>query len=445
MRFGRSLFFALALFALCVPASASAQDVPAPMVTGPIEGGSHGYPWNHTLYSLSGKNFDYTENEYFYSGTAQDLSNGTSAPYTSRMLVRLPSRKRDFSGAVLVEWLNVTSQSDFETAWPVEAQWLMRHGIGYVGVSAQMAGVCCANTTLQGWDMQRYGPLLHPGDNFSYDIYSQATRALRGPQPEGSVDPLAGFRLRKLITTGASQSASRLTDFVNDGYNRGQIDLYVITRGGGPYDDFSTPIFQINEENNEVPQPDGPNYVAWEEGGAAHAPTPWWDYITAEQNRDLGVPNGATAINTGCQPINRASVDFTSRAMSLWVNRYLRDGTMPPSAPRVERDDLGNIVRDDNGLAVGGLRQPFVQVPIAFNSSEKCPLFGTHEDWNADKITSLYATHHEYVVKLRRRTFRQVKRGFLIPGDRRRVIKRAKAFTAPWAGGCDPCVAPRGL
>ena len=441
----RGLVVALSLIALAIPATASAQEVPSPMVTGPVEGGTHGYPWNHTLYSLSGKRFNYSENEYFYSGTAHDLATGAAAPYTSRMLVRLPNERRDFSGRVLVEWLNVTSQSDFETAWPVEAQWLMRHGIGYVGISAQLAGVCCGNTTLQGWDPQRYGSLFHPGDSFAYDIYSQATRALRGPQPEGSVDPLAGLRLRKLIATGASQSAIRLTDFVNDGYNRGQIDLYVITRGGGPFDDFSTPIFHVNEENNDAPQPDGPNYVAWEEAGTAHAPTPWWDYITAEQNRDLGVPNGATAINTGCQPINRGSVDFTSRAMSLWVNRYLRDGTMPPSAPRVERDDLDNIVRDENGLAVGGLRQPFVQVPIALNSSEGCPLFGSHEDWDAAKITSLYATHRDYMRKLRRVTRRDVRHGYLIPGDRRRVLRRAKGFTAPWSGGCDPCEAPRGL
>jgi hypothetical protein len=255
---------------------------------------------------------------------------------------------------------------------------------------------------------------------------------------------LQGFELRNLIATGASQSALRLTDFVNQGYNRDQIDLYVITRGGGPFEDFSTPIFHVNEENSEAPQPDSDRYVAWEEAGTAHAPTPWWDYITAEQNRDLGTPNGATAINTACAPINRGSVDFTSRAMSLWANRYLRDGTMPPSAPRIERDG-GGIVRDENGLAQGGLRQPFVQVPIARNSSEGCPLFGTHEDWSSDKITSLYATHRDYMTKLRRSTQRDVKRGFLIRGDRRRVLNRAKRFKAPWKGGCDPCEAPRGL
>ena len=87
-----------------------------------MEGGIHNRPANHTLFDLRGRGYDYTENEYFYGGTATDLSTGASAPYKSRMLVRLPRDPRDFSGLVTVEWLNVTGQQDLETAWPVEAQ-----------------------------------------------------------------------------------------------------------------------------------------------------------------------------------------------------------------------------------------------------------------------------------------------------------------------------------
>jgi len=83
---------------------------------------------------------------------------------------------------------------------------------------------------------------------------------------------MRGMRVRHAVITGASQSASLLTTFVNDGYNRGQIDVYVITRGGGPFDDFSTPIFQVNEEDNLPDQADNRHYVVWEEAGTAHAP-----------------------------------------------------------------------------------------------------------------------------------------------------------------------------
>src|SRR5947209_5054007 len=194
----------LAVLALATPALA---HVPNPLVQGPIEGGIRGYPWNHSLFALRGPGYDYTENEYFFSGTAHDLTTGASAPYESRMLVRLPSNPKKFSGTVVVEWLNVTGQMDLETSWPVEARYLMRHGIGYVGVSAQFAGVCCGPTTLKGWDPVRYSPLsMPPGDQFSYDIFSQAIRALRHPQGNQTsvtqpvkADPMLGMRVRHLV------------------------------------------------------------------------------------------------------------------------------------------------------------------------------------------------------------------------------------------------------
>jgi hypothetical protein len=408
-----------------------------PTVSGPVEGGIRGYPWNKSLFALKGADFDYTEEEFFFGGTATDLSTGLAAPYESRMLVRLPRDPSTFSGIVLVEWLNVTGQQDLETAWPVEAQYLMRHGIGYVGVSAQLAGVCCGPTTLKGWDPQRYAPLFHPGDSFSYDIYSQAIRALRTQSL-----PMSGIVPRWIIATGASQSASRLTSFVNGGYNRGQIDVYVITRGGGPFDDFSTPIFQLNEENNAARQPDNAHYVAWEEAGAAHAPEVWWSYIAREQARDLGSPD---AIDTACS-VNHGSVDYSSRALSHWTERYLETGELPPPAPRVERDASGNVVRDSNGLAEGGLRHPFVQVPVAFNSSQGCPLYGTWTPWSAEKIKSLYPTHDAYVRRIRSWTAREVKLGWLLPEDRDDVITKARGFDAPWTGACSSsCPAPLGL
>ena len=412
-------------------ASAAAPPVADPVVEGPIAGGVRGRPWNASLTPLRGPRYDYTEEEYFFAGTAA-AATGLAAPYQSRMLVRLPRDRRRFSGTVLVEWLNVTGQSDFETAWPVEADWLMRHGIGYVGVSAQAAGVCCGPTTLKGWDPVRYAPLLHPQDAFSYDIFSQAIRALRHP---GKVNPMGGARLQHVVVTGASQSAIYLTTFVNGGYNRGQVDLYVITRGGGPFDDFSTPIFQLNEENSAAPQPDNRRYVVWEEAGTAHAPSAWWnDYIWPEQQRDLFFPGAPNAIDIACS-VNHGPVQYSTRALSHWVDRYLATGKMPPRAPRVATDGSGGIVRDANGLAKGGLRHAAVEVPVAYNSSTGCPLYGTFTPWSAGKIRSLYPTHGAYVRRITAWTAEEVRRGWLLPEDRDEVLRNAKAFTGPWTGG----------
>jgi hypothetical protein len=440
----------LAAFTTLAVAGAAHAAVPNPAVQGPIEGGIHSRPWNHSLFSLSGRGYDYTESEYFFGGTAHDLTTGLAAPYESRMLVRLPSNPRRFSGTVLVEWLNVTGQSDFETAWPVEAQYLMRHGIGYVGVSAQLAGVCCGPTTLKGWDPQRYAELLHPGDQFSYDIFSQAIRALRDPAGNRTtitsptkVDPMRGMQVRHIVATGASQSALYLTNFVNDHYNRGQIDAYVITRGGGPFNDFSTPIFQLNEENNLANQPDNSHYIVWEEAGTAHAPAVWWnDYIWPEQQRDLFAPGTPNAVNAACS-VNHGAVDYSTRALSHWVTRYLDTGQLPPPAPRIKTDASGNIVRDGNGLAEGGLRHVFVQVPVAYNAAAGCPLFGTYTEWSAAKIRSLYRTHAIYYRRVRAWSAREVALGWLLPEDRAAVLRKARAFTGPWTGG--DTAPPQGL
>ena len=429
---------------------ASATTVPNPVVQGPIGGGVHGYPWNASLFPLRTTDYDYTENEYFYSGTATDLSTGATAPYTSRMLVRLPRDPAKFSGTIVVEWLNVTGQMDLETAWPVEGKYLMAHGIGYVGVSAQEAGVCCGPTTLKGWDPERYAPLVHPEDQFSYDIFSQAIRALRVPADNATtvgqpvaVDPMQGMRVRHVVVTGASQSALYLTTFVNDHYNRGQVDVYVITRGGGPFTDFSTPIFQINEENNLATQKDNKHYVVWEEAGTAHAPSVWENaYIWPETQRDIATYAAPNAINIACS-VNHGAADYTARAMSRWVTRYLRTGQLPPAAPRIKTDASGNLVRDANGLAEGGLRHAFVQVPLAYNSSTGCPLWGTFTQWSADKIKSLYRTHARYLAKVRAWTAYEVGRGWLLPQDRRDVLRKARSFTGPWTGGST--APPQGL
>ena len=441
-----------AILSGAVLAAQAQAAVPNPAVQGPIEGGIRGYPWNHSLFELSGPGYAYTENEYFFGGTATNLGSGVHAPYTSRMLVRLPQDPTKFNGTVIVEWLNVTGQSDLETVWPVEAQYLMQHGYGYVGVSAQLAGVCCGPTTLKGWDPERYATLVHPGDQFSFDIFSQAIQALRDPSENRAVlggvtgvDPMRGMTVKHLVANGASQSAAKLTEFINDGYNRGEIDAYVITRGGGPYNDFSTPIWNLNEETAaDKKQPDSPRFRVWQEAGTAHAPYVWYRYIWAENQRDL-VPSGTpNPINTACS-INRGSADYSTRALTSWVATYFARGTMGPSMPRLTRNSSGEVVRDSNGLAEGGVRQPFIEAPVAYNAGTGCPLFGTYRGWTPAMIQSLYPTHEAYVAAAKQASAFDVKVGWLLPEDAKAAIAKAQAFTAPWTlGSCYETSNPKG-
>src|SRR5688500_18079406 len=114
--------FAAVMAALVLTAPASAQ-VASPTVEGPVEGGVRGFPWGKSLRDLDP--YGYTEREFFFSGDAESFSRGVSAPYRSRMLVRLPQDPSKFNGTVVVEWLNVTGGTDLETVWPTTGEFLM--------------------------------------------------------------------------------------------------------------------------------------------------------------------------------------------------------------------------------------------------------------------------------------------------------------------------------
>jgi len=119
---------------------------------------------------------------------------------------------------------------------------------------------------------------------------------------------------------------------------------------------------------------------------------------------------------------------------------------MPPRrahAPRIKTDSGGNIVRDSDGLAEGGLRHAFVQVPVAYEAATGCPLFGTYTQWSAAKIRSLYPTHSIYYRKVKAWSAYEARRGWLLPADRADVLRQARAFTGPWTGG--DTAPPQGL
>src|SRR4051795_8114771 len=95
---GRWVGVVVAMLASGVLAGAAvAAEVPNPTVEGPIEGGAKGYAWNHSLVPLRRDGYDYTEREYFYGGTSTNLASGATAPYKTRMLVRLPRDPKAFN------------------------------------------------------------------------------------------------------------------------------------------------------------------------------------------------------------------------------------------------------------------------------------------------------------------------------------------------------------
>ena len=143
------------------------------------------------------------------------VTRSTSASYKTRLIVYRPSNPKKFNGTVVVEWLNVSVGSDTAPDWIGDHTELIRQGFAYVGVSAQAIGVNGGTAVLGAGSKglaktnpARYGTLHHPGDAYSYDIFSQAAQAIWHPR---RTSVLGGLKPKALIADGESQSAFFLT------------------------------------------------------------------------------------------------------------------------------------------------------------------------------------------------------------------------------------------
>ena len=470
MKFAGSIVLVL----LGVAASAAAQTsapAPTPSVSPPVTGG-RGQPFAALATLPSG----YVEEERFFSGTATayskagrwDVDGGwavtpaSTAPYTVRMLVRRPRDANRFNGVVVVEWLNVTAQLEGAADYMQMQEEVVREGYAWVGVGAQAVGVNAPATGLKAWDAARYAPLAHPGDAYSYDIFSQAARALR--QPRGQ-DPLGGLRIRHVLATGRSQSAFRLVTYINaihptarlfDGYfvhSRGSNAAGLaaeglardasdaIPPGARIRGDIDVPVFDLQTEGDMVAlrshltrQDAGARYRRWELAGAAHAETPRW---VVEEPPPLDRGQGCRA------PVNAAPHHALVKAGLRALARWVRDGVAPPQSPAIELGDpaaADPIVRDSFGNAKGGVRLPEVEAPTATIDGRRndvaaakpgaqnfCFLFGQTTPFDREKLASLYPSHEAFVKQFTAAVDALEKSGYLLGPEAEEARRAARA------------------
>ncbi|HMD46832.1 MAG TPA: alpha/beta hydrolase domain-containing protein [Acidimicrobiales bacterium] len=449
-------------------AVASTADGPAAAVSGPVTTGTIIEPAAVTTYDLA--QYGYVEHEYFVSGTATSyrptaplgrdgkwsVAAASTAPYRTRIIVRAPADPKRFNGTVLVEWLNV-SVVEAAPDWIYMNPDLMKQGYAWVGVSAQAFGVdggqallaTSASGGLVRAEPARYGSLEHPGDQYSYDIFSQVARALRGGGAMGGLHP------RHLIAVGESQSAIYLTSYLDavaprarafDGY-------FVHSRGGSPApltgtglfggavllgtrirDDLTVPVLVFETETDLGPllhygparQPDNAHLRVWEVAGTAHA--------DAYQVGTVTSLLGCTA------PINDGPEHFVISAALSDLTRWVGGGAPPPTpAPlRLTRPGSTTLVRDDLGNALGGVRTPAVDTPVATLSGAApastatiCALFGSATPFDATTLVRLYHDKAGYLADFERSLAGAISRGYLLAADRGALLAQARAVPFP--------------
>jgi hypothetical protein len=456
----------LLLLGLAASAGPAAADADSPTVT-PATGGE-GVPivfggvqdvdaigYNTAEFFISGEAHSYTTSEPLTSDGKWNAitPDPTTASYTTRVIVYTPKRWWRFNGTVYVEWLNVSGLVDASPDWAQSHVEVARQHAAYVLVSAQRAGVQQLKVGgIAPGDPVRYASLNHPGDTYSYDIFSQAGQAIWDGSLLGDLLP------RQVIALGQSQSAGRLATYI-DAVHR-LVDVYdgyiVHSRGAGSsalasgvptpvptlLRDDLVPVIAFQAELDVAGsallgrQPETPagNYRLWEVPGTGHfdhyglniGPVDVGDgqgeidNLAAMQDPPTepnppGVP--IPGLFLCAEGINTGPMHWVFNAATRWIHRWVKWGTPPPIAPRLQAITAPGVspaefALDEHGIALGGIRTPYVDVPVATLAgvgngaapgapplSGFCSAFGVTIPFTDEELAELYPSHRNFVLR----------------------------------------------
>ncbi|MCB1706727.1 MAG: alpha/beta hydrolase domain-containing protein [Halioglobus sp.] len=449
--------------------SPAAPRVPVASVSGPITAGSRGFPATPAVVDLAAAG--YVEEEFFLEGTARafaqvgdwtidgvwPVSEASKAAYKTRILVRRPTDPAKFSGVVVVEWFNVTSHVDIDVDFGFLSMEILREGHAWVGVTAQAIAIESIGSGPFGagavglltWDPDRYNSLHHPGDAYSYDIFSQAGATLQNPP---GIDPLGGLQPQIILADGQSQSAIRMVTYVNAIHpDAGVYDGFLIHNRAGfgaslgdgyatsvakVRTDLDAPVFQFTTETElfelagvdlgftKVRQPDSRSVHTWEVTGTSHADAHYLTGLNKQGNLQFEDFLDLSAV---IPIVNSAPQYLAMNAALHSLVDWVADGTPPASAPPIDTADDA-IVRDIYGNALGGLRLPHIEVPIALLSGEGAiPFSGQTVPFDSATLAMLYPDKATYVDAVRTAAEAAVDSRYLLPVDAAMIIAEAEA------------------
>ncbi len=441
----------------------------------------------------------YEEAEYLVTGTASSyelvgergedgrwaVNPAAEAPFRTRIIVRKPSDPSHFSGVVIVEWHNVSAGIDAAPDWGFFHRAATAAGHVFVGVSAQKAGIdgggIAEGIHLKLLDPGRYKALEHPGDAWSFDIFTQIGRLIRLP---GDESPLRGLTAQRIIAAGESQSAACLVTYINaidpqsqvfDGYfvhGRPAAGLSmdgVFIRSARPPDagllpstetllskgerireDVRVPVLVLQSETDVIllggqwaRQPDSDRVRLWEMAGAAHADTYTVSAgrhddgsLTGERLAELLRPTTNLLIGQTETPVNSGPQQhYVAQAALDHLVRWILEGVAPPTAPHLEVDDTGtDFHKDALGNVLGGIRTPWVDAPVAVLSGlgqagdSFAFLFGQTSPFDEATLSELYpGGKDEYLERFEDSLDATIEAGFVRDEDRTEILALAAA------------------
>ncbi len=324
--------------------------VPMPALSAKITG--PGVMYDSSVGQWPGRDtkfYKYDTDEYFVTGTAN------SKPYKTRLVIRRPSDNAKFSGLVLAESMHPAGNA---------------HGFEYNSIYLMTSGHIAAEILTSGPSMplgvnrERYADLTMSNDQVN-EILAQVGSLVRS-----KTGPLAGLPVRKMVLFGTSASSAVLTNYLPAHMVFRTPDMQHIYDGFMPTSNGSVimkvdvPLIQVptqheqeniatNRQDGDAP---GDQYRNYEFAGMGH--------LDARNNQPR--LKQSDCVN----PLSNYPLEAYMSVALHHLLRWVDQGIVPPRADRILIDRNTNndgslMVLDEHGNAKGGIRNPYVDLPVA--------------------------------------------------------------------------------
>ncbi len=362
----------------------------------------------------------YTTDEYFISGAAnlytyanppvrgEKLLLQPDVPYTTRILVARPIDPAAFNGTVVVEWWNSTAGFDTSPVWHPSWEYFGRKGVVYVGVTnsttsiGHLVGGCLLLGILPPPTCgTRYASLSLPENGVAFEMVSQIAHLLKTQAAPNPLHP--DYPVELLFHAGQSQQGGSMVTYAS-AFHFPDNDGYFVQAAGtarpinfgtpcddpdaDPYpdctprlqgdqrlvrDDLPVPVYRVLTETDmertlegDRRQSDSGDFRYYETAGTAH--------VTVHEGLEI-IPPGVLgpeglSLDEACEsPLNTlADGPIFGKVLynAMWENmeRHARFGTPPPSGDLLLSSG-DELLRDADGNALGGIRVPQMDVPVA--------------------------------------------------------------------------------
>lgn len=338
--------------------------------------------------------YHYVADEYVITGNAD------GEPYKTRLVIRRPEDMSRFSGLVIMEPMHPAG---------------FAHGFEHNSVYIMDSGHIAVEVTTMGLDLAKAANARRYADHTFSPNQTSEVLAQVGALIQSDKSPIAGQGLRKIILFGTSATSYMLTQYLDQAHGLFKLangddifDGFLPTSNGTSIKPVDVPMIQMptqHEYSNvatAVQDGDEPGnqFRVYEVAGIGH--------LMARHN--VRITPGLcehTPTNYPLEP----GFSLALHHLLQWVDK----GITPPRADRVLLDrnvdnDGSLMVLDEHGNPVGGIRNPYVDVPvakyIAGNTLAKgqdqslaavCRLSVYEEPFSKAKLKQLYGSKNNYL------------------------------------------------